>query len=1483
MKRMTGHRRKILLGLVLILPLLFWLGIARFFVLGADGTAPSRTISHGHNVADGAASPRAISHGHNVADGAAPSRASDVSSSPFLILENSPQTLRLAFDLPEFTVRTVVQDGQEYSVVDLPGSLPCQEAGSPALPYVHADCAVPDDSRCVLTCRVLEEAEQPCLPPLPSGGARLAGSPPPKTSPNPAVYEASVPWPTELAALTGEYVLRGLRGVALQVRPFQYLPASGALRVCRRLEVTLSTRSGEPSLPSLDTNPSFAAVQTATFLNSGQLTRAVERSDKGVLLLLFPDGWNEAVGDFAAWKRALGFTVLTASYPADTEATTDKLSAYLHELYATQQLSHAVILGDSDQIPPFTKDNGKASTSKYTSDIPYCLCPNADGTTDYAPDFFLSRIPVQDAETLRGVLDRLQEFEATGGPADGDWAERAIYLAGQDKDTSSLPDAVRQLGYSTGPTDCQVMDNIAESLQTGNVCPQPVSTYAKKASTSMNTREKQELNEQFVSAWNQGASFCATLGHGKVASLTLNNFSSTQARRLTNAGRLPFFFGLICHTANFAASEPCLGEAMLLPEDGASGASAYWGTTSTVYWYPPVVSLHKIADLLQCGDQDAAQPPDLGALTLASLLAGNAACISSNNTPEFNVKITHLLGDCSQIPLIGVRHPLAMQSELSFDAGQCLLKLTVSRRDTGILLPNVVVTATLPDGQVTRKWTDAKGEATFSLALDDQILNGQITVRAAASFAPVCTTQISLFPRQLDADGDGTISNQEILRWLQEWRQDVSPNKPLRAAALRAWEASPPTGGQEMSRHILEDRQGYHSSRAPLAFQAAVGADSLKLLLAEDVIIDRRLEDGSLQVLLTAEQRDALTLDGLDLRELSPLAVAEPTRGNSPYLDYDAIQERLQTLAVEHPEVCRLCYVGQSGQGRDMLALRFSLAPESGLYPELLLAGGIHGDEKPGTDVVLRYASWLADYQNQPELEDLLRRVAVYLLPVCNPDGHVNNTRTNAANYDLNRNFPDGILTTLEPLAAAGNLHLTDTANLQPEQQALMTWLCQHRFAAAVHLHTGTRLICFPYGNNAQGDYTANLTPHDALLRHLARAYADNNSAISRICNACEMYPVIGELADWQYRVLGTLPLTVEISDNKQPSSIAALEAIWQQNRDSLTAFLVEAAKGLAGSVVDMASGRPLQAVIDRGNGQLLATDDNGFFFCHLPDGQGATATVSAPGYAPLAIDAATTTEQFALEATADLSLQASRQPQRYLPPMGASLNLSSSRSELPRDFLISLQLPSGWEITTWPSTILRASRQHGRLKEYLCCLDGDTTKTDEYLPPMQLQPEQEGLFDDNLVVLGWETVGQLEMSHRFLWLPASTTASRTVTLSPGWNFCAALETAVIPDDMALAIIMSWTGQKLRSGQPWQTGEAWFVWSAEECQFDVHGWRAECLPPLPATPGWHLNASPWPRRLPETISCLPLTETGPVIPPDRHLIPPSRPCWLFVR
>ncbi|MBP1583993.1 MAG: hypothetical protein J6866_08565, partial [Victivallales bacterium] len=89
--------------------------------------------------------------------------------------------------------------------------------------------------------------------------------------------------------------------------------------------------------------------------------------------------------------------------------------------------------------------------------------------------------------------------------------------------------------------------------------------------------------------------------------------------------------------------------------------------------------------------------------------------------------------------------------------------------------------------------------------------------------------------------------------------------------------------------------------------------------------------------------------------------------------------------------------------------------------------------------------------------------------------------------------------------------------------------------------------------------------------------------------------------------------------------------------------------------------------------------------------------------------------------------------------------------------------------------------------------------------------------------------------------------------------------------------------QKMCPGQPWQTGEAWFAWSAEECQFDVHGWRAECLPPLPATPGWHLNASPWLRRLPETISCLPLTETGPVIPSDRHLIPPSRPCWLFVR
>jgi len=64
--------------------------------------------------------------------------------------------------------------------------------------------------------------------------------------------------------------------------------------------------------------------------------------------------------------------------------------------------------------------------------------------------------------------------------------------------------------------------------------------------------------------------------------------------------------------------------------------------------------------------------------------------------------------------------------------------------------------------------------------------------------------------------------------------------------------------------------------------------------------------------------------------------------------------------------------------------------------------------------------------------------------------------RNNAADRDLNRNFPDYFV----------NNSATPT---QPEAQAVMDWLASRQFVLSASLHGGALVANYPYDNKPQG------------------------------------------------------------------------------------------------------------------------------------------------------------------------------------------------------------------------------------------------------------------------------------------------------------------------------------------------------------------------------------------------------------------------------
>ena len=126
------------------------------------------------------------------------------------------------------------------------------------------------------------------------------------------------------------------------------------------------------------------------------------------------------------------------------------------------------------------------------------------------------------------------------------------------------------------------------------------------------------------------------------------------------------------------------------------------------------------------------------------------------------------------------------------------------------------------------------------------------------------------------------------------------------------------------------------------------------------------------------------------------------------------VYNHIDTIVNENGDVAKKWVIGQSVEGRDILAIVIGNGPQYAI-----IDGSMHGNEKTGTFACLRIAELLVEYyRSDPFWRSRLTEYTVIIIPALNPDGFALNTRGNANGVDLNRQFPpDG--TTTEPEAWA--------------------------------------------------------------------------------------------------------------------------------------------------------------------------------------------------------------------------------------------------------------------------------------------------------------------------------------------------------------------------------------------------------------------------------------------------------------------------------
>ncbi|MDB4905878.1 MAG: hypothetical protein JWO05_662 [Gemmatimonadetes bacterium] len=330
----------------------------------------------------------------------------------------------------------------------------------------------------------------------------------------------------------------------------------------------------------------------------------------------------------------------------------------------------------------------------------------------------------------------------------------------------------------------------------------------------------------------------------------------------------------------------------------------------------------------------------------------------------------------------------------------------------------------------------------------------------------------------------------------------------------------------------------------------AGSADSLRRL-GFDVVAER---GGRAYVVADSGDRTRLARLGIQSSELRPplrSQVAQPI-----YRSFDdprrGIRAFLDSLARANPRV-HVDSIGNSVEGRPILAVKIGDASESASRPNALVMGTYHAREWAATETALRLIRDLADPQD-PHADSLVRNRDIWVIPVANPDGYQytftsdrlwrKNRRpfgtdvdgSRIYGVDLNRNHSErwGYDLFGSSAQAASEIYRGTAPASEPETQAIERFHAKYPPVVSVSLHTFAGLVLYPFG------FSVGLLPADLSIFHALAGDEERPPALDHLPGsdrtayhagpAWNLYATNGEYTDFAYSRLGTLAFTIELT-----------------------------------------------------------------------------------------------------------------------------------------------------------------------------------------------------------------------------------------------------------------------------------------------------------------------------------------------------------------
>ncbi|MDA3908959.1 MAG: M14 family zinc carboxypeptidase, partial [Sulfurimonas sp.] len=107
------------------------------------------------------------------------------------------------------------------------------------------------------------------------------------------------------------------------------------------------------------------------------------------------------------------------------------------------------------------------------------------------------------------------------------------------------------------------------------------------------------------------------------------------------------------------------------------------------------------------------------------------------------------------------------------------------------------------------------------------------------------------------------------------------------------------------------------------------------------------------------------------------------------YSSYTECVDFFKSAQISNPDLFKVESIGKTWEDRDIIAVSITKNIDTHLdKPALFFTGTIHAREWIGIELSLSFAKYILDHIDyDPQLNDILDRATLYMVPCANPDG----------------------------------------------------------------------------------------------------------------------------------------------------------------------------------------------------------------------------------------------------------------------------------------------------------------------------------------------------------------------------------------------------------------------------------------------------------------------------------------------------------------